>query len=415
MHQAHASTSNSLVRSSRSSLRSNDRMRGIKDKIAQVCITAGGLMVLMTLLMIFGYLLYVVEPVFRDAKISQAQHHSVQDTSKIVAMGSDELNEIAYFYEKDATLNFYPLLPSSPPASQFTLPLSAQQQISSFAKTTSDVAFGLSDGVMIISQTDFTLTYSDNGRSISAGVRYPLGEQGLVIDELGKALIKLAYQRDEEQISVIALTSDHRLLYSRLNAVENFMTEEIEWQSQRYELAGAPAKIDKLLLTPEQRLLFVLSDNKLYIYDLTSGSLQQPRQVLEINEANAQVTDIALLSGGSSVLVGNDNGTISQWFETNGPRGRRLTRIRDFSVVGSVTKIHAEPYRKTFAVINGTGDLELFHSTSEADLLQAQLTSPAHDLQFSPRNNALMFKTATGIDFYHLENEHPEVTLSALW
>ena len=415
MPQAHDSTSNSIVRSSRSSLRANDRMRGIKDKFAQVCITAGGLMVLMTLLMIFGYLLYVVEPVFRDAKISYGQHHSVQDTSKIVAMGSDELNEIAYFYDEDGTLNFYPLLPSSPPASQFSLPSSEQQQISSFAKTTSDVAFGLSNGVMIISQTDFTLTYSDSGRSISAGVRYPFGEQGLVIDEQGQALVKLAYQRDEEQISVIALTSDHRLLLSRLNAVENFMTEEVEWQLQTFELDGAPAKIDKLLLTPEQRLLFVLSDNKLYIYDLTSGSLQQPRQVLEVNEANAQVTDIALLSGGSSILVGNDNGTISQWFETKGPRGRRLTRIRDFSVAEGVKKINAEPYRKPFAVINVNGDMELCHSTSEGDLLQAHLTSPAQDLQFSPRNNALMFKTAMGIDFYHLENEHPEVTWSALW
>ena len=37
-----------------------------------------------------------------------------------------------------------------------------------------------------------------------------------------------------------------------------------------------------------------------------------------------------LLSGASSLLVGNDNGVISQWFEVAQDGKRQFTQIRDF-------------------------------------------------------------------------------------
>ena len=53
-----------LNKSETTTLTASSKIRLAKDLIAQYSITAGGLMVLMTLLMIFGYLLYVFEPVF---------------------------------------------------------------------------------------------------------------------------------------------------------------------------------------------------------------------------------------------------------------------------------------------------------------------------------------------------------------
>ena len=97
-----------LNKSGSTSLTASSKIRLAKDLIAQYSITAGGLMVLMTLLMIFGYLLYVVEPVFRSAEMHSGDSHRVN--SAPLALGSDELNEVGYFYNPQGQLNFYSLL-----------------------------------------------------------------------------------------------------------------------------------------------------------------------------------------------------------------------------------------------------------------------------------------------------------------
>jgi len=408
-------SADTLKSQSRSDLGASDTLRAFKDRFARYSITLGGLMVLMTLLMIFGYLLYVVEPVFRDASIHITHQQKIDESNKVVATGSDELNEVGYYYTDDGQLHFYPLIETSPAKSVIDLPLVQNQTIASFSHTNSDIVFGLSDGSILLSQPSFTMSFTQYGRRISPQVRYPLGEQSLQIDPENKALTKLSFQRDEEQVTAVALTQDKRLVVATLTAEENFMTEEVEWISEINELKGIPTTISKILITPDQRLLFLLSQTQLYIYDLASGKFDAPRQVVEVSEAGASVTDISLLSGGSSILVGNTNGVISQWFETKTQRGRRLTKIREFAVEGSVEKIEAEPFRKTFAVLNAKGDIRLFHSTSEADLLAESLVNKATQLKFSPRNNALIFTTSNSIDFYNLDNEHPEVTWSALW
>ncbi len=408
-------SADTLTNKSRGDLSASDSLRAFKDKLAQYSITMGGLMVLMTLLMIFGYLLYVVEPVFRDASIEIVQEQKIDASTNVVANGSDELNEMGYYYDDNGQVTFYPLIETSPAKSMVDLPLADGQAIVSYAQNNSDVVFGLNDGSILLSQPSFMMSFDDNGRSISPQVRYPLGEQSLLVDPLQKPLTKLTFQRDEEQVTAVAFTQDRRLIISTLTAEENFMTEEVEWVNETNELKGIPTTVSKILITPDQRILFVLSDAQLYIYNLAGGNYDAPRQVVEVSEAGAQVTDISLLSGGSSILVGNSNGVISQWFETKTDRGRRLTRIREFSVEGSVEKIEAEPFRKTFAVLTSKGDIRLFHSTSDADLLEEPLVNKATNMQFSPRNNALIFTTKTGIDFYTLDNEHPEVTWSALW
>jgi len=397
---------------SSASLAANSSIRLLKDRLTRYSITLGGLMVLMTLLMIFGYLLYVVEPIFRSAEIEPLQQQpTTADT--VIAFGSDELNEIGYFVDNDARINFYPLVETSPQAKQIELPISAA--VTSHAKSGATFALGLANGRALIAQPDFSLDFTSGTRKISANIRYTLEQPELVIDSQGQPLIKIALQIDEEQTSIIALTNDNRLLLTRLIAEENMMTEEIEWVSEQLVFGNTPETISDILLSPDQRLLFLRSENQLYVYDLLSDEFDSPLQLLDINDAGGDVTSVALLSGGSSILVGNSNGTISQWFEVNSDHGRRLTKIRQFSVTGSIKAIETEPNRKTFAVLNQQGHAWLFHTTSEAQLLSHQFDSSASALRFTPRNNGILVASAGKVEIYGLDNEHPEVSWSALW
>lgn len=404
-----------LAKAARNPLAANNKTRMIKDRIAQYSITAGGLMVLMTLLMIFGYLLYVVEPVFRSAEMNSSHIQSINATP--LAIGSDELNEIAYYYDRQGLLNFYSLINPEHAYPSIELPLAGAQAITSVARPSdsSAIAFGLSDGRVLVSQPQFRLSFNDDLRTITPGVRYPYDGENLMVDPQGQPLTQLSFAANEEQFSLVALTSDNRLLLLRQSANENLMTEVIEWQGASIELSQVPDHIDQLVITPSQDLLFILSANKLHVYDLSDDRVNGPREVIAVNDGDANATVLSILSGGSSVLIGHSNGVISQWFETRGATGRQLSHIRDFKMTGSVKHLIAEPYRKTFAAINQRGLLSLFHTTSEANLLTQQLTPSVTGLRFSPRNNALMIANEQQVEFFDVDNQHPEVTWSALW
>ena len=404
-----------LNKSETTTLTASSKIRLAKDLIAQYSITAGGLMVLMTLLMIFGYLLYVVEPVFRSAEIHSGDSHRIN--SAPLALGSDELNEVGYFYNPQGQLNFYSLLEQQFNYPSIDLPLLSHQTITSVGRPTDSdvVAFGLSDGQVIISKPSFRLSFRTGIRTITPTVSYPFSDESVMLDPLGKPLDKLAFSVNDEQFSLVALTNDLRVVITRKVASENFMTEEIEWSGNTVQIVDVPAKIDQLILTPSQRLLFILSGNQLHIYDLSLDDIGSAREIIDINDNNANVTAIGVLSGGSSLLVGNSNGVISQWFEVKKQGIRTLTNIRKFKVKASVTAITAEPFRKTFAVTSADGELNLFHSTSEASLLQYSLQREVTNLRFSPRNNALIISDNQQVEFFTVENEHPEVTWSALW
>ena len=404
-----------LNKSETTTLTASSKIRLAKDLIAQYSITAGGLMVLMTLLMIFGYLLYVVEPVFRSAEIHSGDNHRIN--SAPLALGSDELNEVGYFYNPQGQLNFYSLLEQQFNYPSIDLPLLSHQTITSVGRPTDSdvVAFGFSDGQVIISKPSFRLSFRTGIRTITPTVSYPFSDESVMLDTLVKPLDKLAFSVNDEQFSLVALTNDLRVVITRKVASENFMTEEIEWSGNTVQIVDVPAKIDQLILTPSQRLLFILSGNQLHIYDLSLDDIGSAREIIDINDNNANVTAIGVLSGGSSLLVGNSNGVISQWFEVKKQGIRTLTNIRKFKVKASVTAITAEPFRKTFAVTSADGELNLFHSTSEASLLQYSLQREVTNLRFSPRNNALIISDNQQVEFFTVENEHPEVTWSALW
>ncbi len=91
--------------------------------------------------------------------------------------------------------------------------------------------------------------------------------------------------------------------------------------------------------------------------------------MLEINAPNANVTRVQLLSGASSLLVGNDNGVISQWFEVAKDGKRQFTQIRDFKGDGAVDLLTPEHFRKGFISADKDGIISFFHATGETKLL----------------------------------------------
>ena len=396
------------------------RKRRIKDKLAKYGVTTGGALVLVALLLIFFYLLYVVKPIFNGASMEPTASFTLPAAGKTAWLGVEEQNEIGYRFSDKGQVNFFAVQGDDKIKVGQSL---GQAQVAGDISTVATpapgqrlIAYGFADGKAQVVQPAFKVSYPNDVRVIEPSLQYPFGEEPVVIDPQGKALQLMVFEATKDKMATAAVTEDGRGVMTVMNGEENFISGEIEWSSENYTIPSLPRHVDQMLLTPNLRILFVREGNRLSVYDIHNLSEISLRNVLEINAPNANVTRVQLLSGASSLLVGNDNGVISQWFEVAKDGKRQFTQIRDFKGDGAVDLLTPEHFRKGFISADKDGIISFFHATGETKLLTETVEGgELSALAISPRHNLLLMQQGNSFKLFSVENEHPEVTWSALW
>ncbi|UBO75407.1 ABC transporter permease subunit [Aeromonas rivuli] len=396
------------------------RKRRIKDKLAKYGVTAGGTLVLVALLLIFFYLLYVVKPIFDGASMAPLSSFSLPVKDKTALIGVEEQNEIGYRFSDKGEVNFFALQDDARfKAGEAIGQAQVPGEISAVAIPTpgrSYLTYGFQDGKALVVEPKFKVSYPKDVRLIEPVLGYPFGEEPIVVDPQGKPLSQLVFEAGKDKMVAAALTQDGRGVMAVMSGEENFISGEVEWTNKSYPIPALPRQVDQMLLTPNLRILLVRSGNRLSVYDIQSLDDIQLRDVLDINAPNANVTQLALLAGASSILVGNDNGVISQWFEVAKNGKREFTYIRDFKSDGPVAQLAPEQFRKGFVSASQDGTINFFHATGESKLLGEKIDGGGFNgVAISPRHNLLLLQQGNEIKSYSVKNEHPEVTWSALW
>ena len=396
------------------------RKRRIKDKLAKYGVTTGGALVLVALLLIFFYLLYVVKPIFNGASMESTASFTLPIKGKTAWLGVEEQNEIGYRFSDQGKVKFFAVQPDGKiKTGQVIGEAQVNGEITAVAPPAPGqklIAYGFANGKAQVVQPYFKISYPNDVRVIEPSLQYPFGETPVVIDPQGKALTRMVFEATKDKMATAAVTEDGRGVLMVMSGEENFLSGEIEWSSQTYTIPSLPRHVDQMLLTPNLRLLFVREGNRLSVYDIHNLSDISLRNVMEINAPNASVTQVALLSGASSLLVGNDNGVISQWFEVAKDGKRQFTQIRDFKGDAPVALLTPEHFRKGFISAGSDGTINFFHATGEAKLLGEKIDGGnLAAVAISPRHNLLLTQQGDDFKVFDVENDHPEVTWSALW
>lgn len=397
-------------------LRANQK-RVIKDKIVKYSISSGGALVLVTLLLIFGYLLYVVFPIFAPVSIEVEKQFTQKNNQAIYALGLDEQNDISYQVTKQGELSFYSLRDEDLGENVLTKTMLNKPVAFAQSSPSSNIYLLANDiGQASIFKPDFETSYPNNKRLISATIDYPLGEELINIDPEGASIDAVTFEISDEGAAIVALTSDHRALFVSLISTENMMTGEIAWEKSLIELPSFPSNVSQMLISPDLRNLFVRSGDDLVVYDISETDNIRIKSALPINALNTHVSDMTLLTGASSLIVANQDGTISQWFEVLKDNKRNFTFIRDFDAEMHIGSIVPEYFRKGFLTTDDQGYLSIFHTTGDTRLLHEKISNNASlSATFSPRANSILVKDDSLVTLYEIENEHPEITWSALW
>ncbi|KTG22082.1 phosphate ABC transporter permease [Pseudoalteromonas sp. XI10] len=396
-----------------------DRSRLFKDRFAKWGISAGGVMVLVALLLIFFYLLYVVQPIFESAKVDTRNSVKLQNASEVVGLGIEEQTEIAFLLGEKGNVDFYNVEKEQFGKKITTLNTELPSDVSSFASSApfqGQYAYGLENGSVVVVAPKFLVTFPNNQRKLTPRLDYPLGDMALEVDEQGAAITKFAFSHYEDKTAVVALTADKRVLFSSFVGEENMFTGEVEWVVERTEL-DIEGRVDELLISPDTTRTFVRSANQIYVYDTRYPSEVEQIQLLAANEENANLVSTQLLAGANSLMLANDNGEVSQWFEVNTENGRQFQKIRAFETSKqSKLNIFTEFYRRTFFTAGANGELGIYYTTSDAKLWQGKVSEgPIQNFAIAPRSNAALILADDALKVIEIHNEHPEVTWSALW
>lgn len=397
------------------------RWRMAKDWVARHGVMIGGFGVIVAILLIFFYLLYVVFPLLEPASAEAVADYPLDEgAAETLHLAMEEQAEIAVRYDSAGRVRFFATHDGRAIA-EHTLPVPAGVTVTSHAQglpSRGDVSLGLSDGSVLVTRHTYKVSFPGDRRLITPQLEFPLGDQPLPIDAAGQALERIAVQ-SIDRTTVAALTADQRLLLVILQKEESFLEESETLQRYEHALPNTAGQVRHLLVDPDQRSLYVATDTgTLAYYDIADPEAPRLVQQLGVVPPGTRLTGLRLLAGGISLLVSSSDGQIVQWFpvrdEANQPM---LRRIRSFASEAAVTALAPEFARKGFLTANVRGGVDIYHTTAGKHILGVQVSDrPLRRLAVAPRANAFLAEDAAGrLHFWHIDNEHPEVSWSSLW
>lgn len=376
-----------------------DRLRARIDRSVQAAVTVSGLLVLMTLMLIFVYLLFAVLPLFKPAAMGQAKPLTINASAPALALGMDVQQRIGYRIDAQGQGQFYPLTQQNAhPLTQQTL-LAKPTLLTQAAGERDLFALAQADGRFIVASADFAAA----GASAPQWL-FPLGQRPLTLDKQGRALTLLTLAEARRgQYLLAGVTEDRRLVFGRFGSDHPPQLSEITLDSA----------VQQLVLTPDGRQLYLLAGNRLARYQINDTQLQL-KETRTLGEHSPY--QLTALPGGSALLIEAPDGSVREWFDVEKDRRWQLTPVQHFDHQSEPQDLLvAEPYRRVFATLRPDGGFSLFSSIQPQPLLNGRLSAGVQQMAFAPRGDGLLLETAQGWQHYAIDNPYPDVTWRSLW
>jgi len=406
---------------------SHRRRRMVKDTLTRYAVGVGGISVIIAIVLIFFYLLFVVLPLFQSANVEKRASYSVpggtQDETLYLAM--EEQAEIGVRFTTSGKALFFDLTNGDLILDE-RLSIPEGVSITSFAKGQMDqgiIALGLSNGQALVLRHIYRVTYPNDKRQITPQIKYPLGDAPLEIVSDEIALTQIAFQSNEEQTTFAVVTDDGRLLLSAFIAEESMFDDAPELEQFTSELELSDSPVLKLLMDQDYQNLYVVDQNNTLTYfDISDAESPEKMHQINIAEQGRDVSSVEYLTGTISLIIGYDDGHLSQWFPVRDANNQEvMTKIRDFEHQQAnknlITVIASEFDRKGFLVADSHGNVGIYHSTAERNLGVTELsTNPIKHLAIAPRANWMLAEDSNSqLQLWHIHNDHPEISWSSLW
>ena len=398
------------------------KRRNLKDTFIGNGIKVGGVAIIAAVLLIMFFLIYVVGPMFTSAKVEEVSSYQLPGgtQSKTLYYGVDEYKTTALRFTASGDLIGFDLK-TGQITRQDTLPLKGRA-ITSFSivnEANNLLAFGLSDGTVLMAKFAYEVTYPNDVKTITPAVEYPFGQKGISVSD--QPLVKLAVRNGESSVMLAYQQQGSNDIYLKRFGKESSMFSDdvnlVEDVEGKFSVKNAS---EHLLLDGSMRNLYLVNEQgHIDYYDVRD--VETPKFVEQVQSLaeGESVSSVRFLLGDYSLMLGSSKGIVYQLFPVrNAQNDFELKSIRTFEVGSTpVQMIAIEKGRKGFATISNSGDFDLFHSTSERHLESVEVDSKGLAfVALAPRRDGALVETNQGhLNIFEIENEHPDVSMSNLW
>jgi len=413
------------------------RKRKLVDFIATSVVTTGGIGIILSILAILVFIGIQSVPLFQGVKSELVSSFIIKESPELssysldspdkasfpfIATGVEEYREIGFIVTRDGIVTFLSLKDGKTIKKVPLTKLDGSKITSSFVSVNNKLySFGTDDGFILPVRMNYKIDFVGDKRVIT-----PTITEGDLF-KLGDApLIKIAYEESEEEggSAAAAYTSGGELLFVTLVEPEDdFGNSEPEHLAYNFteELHGNTVTAIELDQSLEN--LFVGTKNgKIYHWDLSDKKSPEFLRALDVTEGpDTAITALAFLLGDRSLLVGDEAGNVSVWFEVPdklSPTGDVLTRIHQLSPFElPVTNITASARDRGFIVSDKGGNINLYHATSAQKLKELKADgSSIEKLTFAPKANGIVAIDKEGKMYnWSVDNPHPETNLKTLF
>jgi len=382
-------------------------------------IAVGGIGVIGAVVLIFFYLLWVVFPLFTPAetRLTEVREMPEWRDASTVYLAQEEQQEVAIRITSAGDAGFFEVA-SGRALQTIHLPLDKGEKLALAADAVEHhglVAVATDVGKIRVLRHQYE-THFEGGvesREIRPRLDFPYGEAPL-LDVPGGRPAGLALSDTDDGLLLAAVGHDGLLRINLAGKSENFLTGEATLEPDVREIRVDPAAT-ALAVSGNHRWLYLGDDSgRVHRYSLPGLELKQTVPV-----ADSAITSMVMLTGGISLLVGDQDGGIHQLFPVRAAdNSYRLVAVRSFSALdGPIVRIVPEERRKGFLALSARYDLGIYHSTAGRLVVRTTLADLAPKaLALAPRADGLLIEgSGPRLGHLEIENAHPEISVASLW
>ncbi len=364
-----------------------NRYRRLKDRLAKFVIVGGGVFVLLTLLLIFCYLIYVTLPVLRSAQLDtqavQSVTHSVDDVT--FNNNSNQLVKVGHttdrFVQPSETAKGY-YNNSLLAASGTDIILQQQQQKWHLLSTSTEFKEAMLTASLAV----------DVPRQVSSSevLSANLFDAHLVEKRLGWVI------------------SDGQ----GLSYLQRHVTSGTTMQQDLTIETG----IDQVFLNTQLTMLTVRSSQRMLIYHIKTAGLSLLYDIDLSAFLPSKVITVTPLADGNMILVASADGVVSLWSSVALSTRHSFTPIRQWDTQLNVSLLTGSLDGRHFVVADQQGNTQGYYSTNNQ--LQWQFNSKLatiHGLSLSSSGQQLVLFNDNQIEQTVIDNPHPDVSFNALF
>lgn len=421
------------------------------DLLAKTLISMGGICTILAVTGVFVFLAWVVVPLFLPAEI-EASRRPQPITSDAVTIGTDEYLVVGWLLEDGGSRLRSFRLDNGTPLTSLDLFNGERPQAVSYFSQERRLTAAMADGSVRLVNIGFETNFIEDDDAGPELAQLKEGEltviNGAVVErtpegqlrsqkisasfeapiETGVTDFKLIDMTAQPSGPVIAsLADDGTFRVSSTSTTTNLLTGETTSTLTGGELKldfarrGLPAHL--LLGGVADTVYLAWEDGHLLRLDTRDLSNPVVAEELELFHGHdARITSLSFVIGKTTLVVGDSLGRVQAWYRIK-PKGAAsadgavLTRAHDLGQgPAEVTSLVPSLRSRMLAAGFADGSVRLSHVTSDQVLADEKVgDGRVGGLFLSPKDDAFMALTSSGISLWKIDAPHPEVTLPALF